>query len=118
MSDWQIEKKVPLPLIITVVFQVGVALWWASGLEGRVSANRDGIANNAKTIAALEETMDKRLKDDRAFHTDQRIRVWNRINENEDIQQQTSRSLARIEGTMAEMSKAMDRLITKFDKEK
>lgn len=33
---WTVDRRVPLALILTIVFQTGAALWWASGLNTRV----------------------------------------------------------------------------------
>jgi hypothetical protein len=35
-SHWALDKKIPIALIISMFFQVGIAGWWISGLNSRV----------------------------------------------------------------------------------
>ena len=34
---WRLDKKVPLALILTIIGQTGVFIWWASSLNERVN---------------------------------------------------------------------------------
>jgi len=36
MTHWQVDRRIPLALIITIVLQTGGIVWWASGLTYRV----------------------------------------------------------------------------------
>lgn len=36
MTHWQIDRRIPLALILAIGIQTGGALWWASGLTSRV----------------------------------------------------------------------------------
>ena len=109
MSDekWTFDKRVPLALVATLFLQTGAAVWWASSIERRVTEAESRIAEAA--VKVLQ---------DREFHTDQRIRLWNRMNENEGVQQQTDKVLANVSGILSEMSKRLDRIDTKLDKAK
>lgn len=109
MSDekWTFDKRVPLALVATLFLQTAAAIWWASSIDGRVTDAENRIA---------EITI--KLMQDREFHTEQRVRIWNRVNENEGVQQQTDKVLANISGILSEMSKRLDRIDTKLDKAK
>jgi hypothetical protein len=79
-EPWHLDKKVPLALIITILLQTSLAIWWASGLDERVaqittvnglqdarladverSAQAQAIAAATITtqIVGLRETMDQ-----------------------------------------------------------
>jgi len=36
VTHWQVDRRIPLALIITIVLQTGGIVWWASGLTYRV----------------------------------------------------------------------------------
>ena len=35
-EPWHLDRKVPLALILTIVLQTGLGVWWAAGLTSRV----------------------------------------------------------------------------------
>lgn len=35
-GQWHLDKRVPIALIVTLVFQAAAGLWWASGVNNRV----------------------------------------------------------------------------------
>lgn len=39
---WHLDKRVPIALILTIIFQTATGVWWASQISGRVDvAERD-----------------------------------------------------------------------------
>ena len=36
-ESWQIDRHIPLALIVTIILQTAAAVWWASSLNNRVS---------------------------------------------------------------------------------
>lgn len=46
-SGWTIDRKVPLALVITLLFQTGGAFWWASSLNSRVATLEDRMTASA-----------------------------------------------------------------------
>lgn len=54
---WTIDKSIPLALIVTIVLQGGIGVWWASNLSTRTETME-------KLVAALQEA--QRLRDERA----------------------------------------------------
>jgi len=36
MTHWQVDRRIPLALILTIIAQTGGIVWWASGLTYRV----------------------------------------------------------------------------------
>ena len=50
-EQWHLDKRIPIALILTLLIYGGIALWWASGIEQRVTVmEREQI----KTGAALQ----------------------------------------------------------------
>ena len=53
-NAWHLSKSVPISLIFAIAVQTATAIWWASGIEGRVSAvSKSDDAQSAK-IQTLE----------------------------------------------------------------
>lgn len=48
---WSVDKRVPLALIITILFQTGVAVWWASSITGRVAT-----LENERAVEQVQRT--------------------------------------------------------------
>lgn len=42
-KHWHLDKRVPIALIVTILFQSFAAVWWASAVERRVSALEDTV---------------------------------------------------------------------------
>lgn len=67
MSDWHLDKRVPVALITTLLIQAGLGVWWASNaserleqverrLEGfavRSSEMRKELESQGRTVAVL-----------------------------------------------------------------
>ena len=56
-DHWHWDKRVPVALILTIVFQSAVIIWWASGISERVSVlekRQDASAPQADRITRLE----------------------------------------------------------------
>jgi hypothetical protein len=71
--QWHLDKKVPIALIIAIGVQTGGAIWWARGLDARISALEKGdesrlvqstqLNSIASDIAALKERADATKED-------------------------------------------------------
>lgn len=55
-SGWSVEKKIPVALILTMVFQTAGALWWAASISAFVESNQ-------RRISVLEQSIDGIAKD-------------------------------------------------------
>lgn len=47
--SWHISKDVPLALILAILFQTAIAIWWAAGINARV------VALEEKMIAVMPQ---------------------------------------------------------------
>lgn len=70
-EQWHLDKKIPIALILTLIFQTSAAIWWASGMDRRMSvaeaelqARRSWMeqkdreeVNLARVIQNLDSTM-------------------------------------------------------------
>lgn len=71
--QWHLDKKVPVAIILAIGLQTAGAIWWARGLDARISALEKGdegrvaqstqLNNIAVDIAVLKENV-KTTKDD------------------------------------------------------
>jgi TolA-binding protein len=50
-EPWHLNKGIPIALIITILVQTGGIIWWASGIDERVT-------NNATSIERLQAQTD------------------------------------------------------------
>lgn len=71
MSEWHLDKRVPLALILTIVVQTAMLGVWVGSLQARVSANERAIEASADTaerlarIEAILERVERRLDQER-----------------------------------------------------
>lgn len=70
MSEWHLDKRVPLALILTIVVQTAMLGVWVGTIQARVSANERAIEASADTaerlarIEAILERVERRLDRD------------------------------------------------------
>jgi len=71
MSEWHLDKRVPLALILTIVVQTAMLGVWVGTIQARVSANERAIEASADTaerlarIEAILERVERRLDQER-----------------------------------------------------
>jgi len=51
-THWQVEKKIPVALMIGLALQAFGAVWWASGINGQVVGNTSAISQLAQRSEA------------------------------------------------------------------
>ena len=100
IANWQMDRRIPVALVAALLLQSASVIWWASGLEGRVSSLESEIS------AALAERAASR-----AFHIEQRLRLWDRVNEVQAQSNETNARLSRLEGSLVEISSNMNLLV-------
>lgn len=58
---WMLDKKVPLPMLVMLMIQTGVLIWWAAGMNFKVDQlEKDNLARapQADRIIRLETKVD------------------------------------------------------------
>ena len=58
LTRWQLERKIPLGIIIAILLQTLTAIWWAAKLDSRVVMQEDWFQKNqhlAEKVFRLEE---------------------------------------------------------------
>jgi len=66
-TQWHLDKKVPVALILAILFQTGVALWWAAAISGRVeqlektTLSRSNIPDRVTRLEVILEQLPKTL---------------------------------------------------------
>lgn len=57
-DHWSFDKKIPIALIFTMLFQLGAGTWWVSALNSRVGELEKGAEKVIiKTAASAEEML-------------------------------------------------------------
>lgn len=89
-TDWHLDKRIPVALIVTLLAYGGIGLWWASGIESRVEGQ--GARIDRLENAALEAIRGQALMNERL------ARIEERSNAQVEILQRIERSLSRQPG--------------------
>ena len=58
LTKWQLERKIPLGIIIAILLQTLTAIWWAAKLDTRVVMQEEWFQKNqhlAEKVFRLEE---------------------------------------------------------------
>ena len=58
LTRWQLEKRIPLGIIIAILLQTLTAIWWAAKLDSRVVMQEEWFQKNqqlAEKVFRLEE---------------------------------------------------------------
>jgi len=64
-KHWHLDRRVPLAIIIALIFQTMGAVWWASKLDSRVAILEQWVSNNTSVAERLSviETGQRWIKD-------------------------------------------------------
>lgn len=52
-SEWHLDKRVPIALIITIIMQSMAAVWWAATMQSRMEALEKMLSSQASTESRL-----------------------------------------------------------------
>lgn len=53
LSNWHLDKRVPIALIFTIVMQSMAAVWWASSMQARLESLEAMLAAQSSTESRL-----------------------------------------------------------------
>ena len=91
---WELDRRVPLALILTVVCILVAGIWWVGSLDGRLSTNAAKLHEHDRRISSLELSTRSIL--------DRLVRVETLMEQvllaNGEIREMVSRILAAIQG--------------------
>ena len=74
------------------------------------------ILTNRLSLTHIPAQIDLAIATSSKFHTDQRIRVWDRVEANENQMTVIGKNQARLEGRLEGLLKELDRMIARLDK--
>jgi hypothetical protein len=86
-TQWHLDKRIPVALIVTLLAYGGIGLWWAAGMEARVL--NQGTRIDRLEHAALEGIRGQSLMNERL------ARIEERSNAQVEILQRIERTLSR-----------------------
>lgn len=52
-SEWHLDKRVPIALIVTIIIQSMAAVWWAATMQSRMEALERMLSSQAGTESRL-----------------------------------------------------------------
>lgn len=73
------------------------------------------IRDNTDRLDAVPAQISQALSKESTFHTEQRVRIWNRINEEEAARQRTDKDVAEMSGRVEALVRELDRIIKRLD---
>lgn len=69
MTDWHLDKKVPIAIIFTLAVQLGTAIWWSAKLDSRVAVleiqakQQSNLAERVVRLETLLESINNNLEE-------------------------------------------------------
>ena len=72
-SQWHLDKRVPIALILALVLQSTTAVWWAAGLTSRVDRNQKMLEDyqaNKERVTRLEVYQESILRELQGLRSD------------------------------------------------
>lgn len=97
--EWRIDRRFSVALVVTLVCQASAAVWFASKTDSRVEALERRYVELAEITAA-----------DRQWQINQRIRVWERVNDQDDALDDLRAGAAGIAAQLEYITRVLDRL--------
>jgi len=119
LQDATVSLKALVPLFGVLLGIIGFGAGW---LWDGIGKNQDNIkdvniaiSNQRERIATentqLRVAIENAIASSNEFHTEQRVRIWNRINENEATVNKIDTRLSLIEGSITNMNGNVDRIL-------
>ncbi len=86
MSDWHLDKRVPIGLIFAILVQTGTMFWWASRVDSTLATHADRLEKQSAYMLRMESQISSmiELKADIRSLTDRMIWVQNDIRDLRD----------------------------------
>ena len=53
-TSWHFDRRIPIALIGTIIFQTGAAIWWAASVNSYIDAAKVASAALADRVAVVE----------------------------------------------------------------
>lgn len=111
VMGFEFDPKISMGNILVVTGMIIAGVVGYTQLENNVE-------NNAKVDQAqniqIQEIIEQ-MELDRAFHVDQRVRLWDRVNAIQVATQEQKERFARMEATLEYTSRQMDRMLEKLE---
>lgn len=98
-SDWHLDRKFSLTLVAAIVGQLAIATWFASKMDSRIEVLEQ------RHLSLAETTVENRL-----FHIEQRIRLWDRVNAQGEGLNAFRAELAGVNARLEALTRSIDRL--------
>lgn len=106
-SGWHLDKKFAFTILSAIIIQIATGIWYASKIDSRVAF----LETQSRELAKLIEA-------NKAWQTDQRIRVWNRVEGLDASVSVLSGDVRAMTVQMGFVLKQLDRLTDAIEAEK
>ncbi len=116
-----LDRKVSIGVIFALIVQAALGVWWASKLDSQVTANAVAAAEARNFTIAEVARLAQIIADNREWQIEQRVRVWDRVNDQglaiEQMGRNMATQLAMLEGVrdeVRETKRSVDRLVERL----
>ncbi|MDB4725933.1 hypothetical protein OAF54_00760 [bacterium] len=99
-THWHLDKRVPVSIIFAILMQSVLIVWWSAKTDSRLEASE-----------AAQQQLAVHQSEDKQFHTDQRVRLWDRVNTLEGEIQSNETNIAKAVAGIEHLTKQVDRLV-------
>jgi len=103
-NEWHLDKRVPVTLIILLAGQIAFGAWWVAKTEGRITSVEEKYIELAHTVQNNKE-----------WQVQQRIRVWDELNQVAESQSSLKESFARLQGQLEIINHNIQRVLDKME---
>lgn len=107
MSQWHLDRRFSVALILMLLGQMATAAWFASKTESRIG-----------TLETRHLELSATTVDNRSFHIEQRLRVWDRLNTQGEALNDVRADLAGINAQLDYISRSLDRMTLLRDQDR
>lgn len=73
------------------------------------------IKANSQDLKRVPTMIESAISENSSFHVEQRVRLWNRVNEEEAARQRTEKDVAEMSGRVEALIRELDRVIKRLD---
>lgn len=57
-TEWHLDKRFPIALILTIFLQSAAAIWWAATIDAEVEKIGEYVASDRSKISSLEDKVE------------------------------------------------------------
>lgn len=110
-GNFQFDKRISLGNILTIFGMAVAAIAGYMSFQEAINSNTAAIKQLREDYVDLAEVVEA----NREFHINQRVRLWERVNEVQNTSNTQAERLARIESSQEYLVRQIDKIVDKLE---